>query len=149
MGQCGFLDLEPLLVGRLRERVPEGGAVKVSGDFAVVGAADNYPALHVVLPRYRVLEHNGVADARVGQVWHVATVTRDASESDPAGDVRGEHSRLVQAVIDVLNGWRYAEDRLPLVLDTPVFAPSVRDGILYFPLAFTARLTVGGNITGE
>lgn len=143
-----FLALEPLLIVRLRSRIPAARAVLSAADLADVRQATQVtPALHVLYGGYRPVEAAGRgAVVRLVQTWYVVAVVRNVAQGDAAQRVREDACALLDPVLAALIGWAPEHGGAhigPLQL-VAAPAPLIEAGYGYFPLAFTAELHLQG-----
>ena len=137
------LDLEPLLIARLKAKVPTALDVLSAVDLAAVeDQALRTPALHIY---YLGDAFDGRAvqgvDLEVEQTWGVVVVVRH--QRGPAAQ-RSQAGELMTAVIGALQGWEPSPNhgRFQRV---PAPAPLYGDGgMLFLPLYFSSRVLTSG-----
>lgn len=135
------IDYEPLIVARLRERLPAAVVV------------DTAPALDdLLLLEQRPLQHQGCYLMKLGSVavaeakpqprlrrthrWAVIVAVRNRSQIQSGAAARAESTPLGDAVIDALHGWPPAPAHLPLRFDRELM-PVYQDGLQLDSLTFT------------
>lgn len=137
------LDLEPLLIDRLKAQVPAALDVLSAADLPAVGEqALRTPALHLYYLG-DAFEDRAVqgADLEVEQTWGVVLVVRHlrgpAAQRDQAGE-------MMTSVIQALQGWE-PSPRHGRLQRTNAPAPLYGDGgTLFLPLYFTCRVLTSG-----
>lgn len=146
-----LLALEPLLVARLRDQVPQvGGAVLSAADLATVQEqAQPAPAVHVLYEGFRVIETQlDGARMRVEERWSTWVVVRNVAQLDQAGAQRADAAPIVAAVVTALSGWKPPGDA-PRFIRALRLEPGGRamysQGFAYFPLLWSTELTLRGS----
>lgn len=138
-----MLHLEPLIVARLRERLPGHVHVLSAADLAgVAEGSQPTPAVHVVYQGYRVIESrpDGRA-ARLQQTWLAVVAVRNVRDAAAGSAARGDAGQIAESVIAAMMGWKPDAINKPLTL-TSAPAAGFRAGHLYLPLAFVAETDV-------
>lgn len=137
------LDLEPLLIDRLKAQVPAALDVLSAADLPAVGEqALRTPALHLYYLG-DAFEDRAVqgADLEVEQTWGVVVVVRH--QRGPAAQ-RGQAGELMTSVIQALQGWE-PSPRHGRLQRTNAPAPLYGDGgMLFLPLYFSSRVLTSG-----
>lgn len=141
-----YFGIEPLLMARLRERVPGARAILSAADLAGVQEQQQAdPALHVFYMGDRFGDSaRGGACVEIQQTWAVVVVVR---ELRAAAVTRASAGELVGAVIAAVQGWQAGPDYGPLrriEAPQPIYRPG---GWCYFPLYFLARVLSEGSAT--
>lgn len=141
-----FMQLEQLLVARLRQCCPAARHVLVADDLDdVTKMAQRTPALHVLYGGYRPLDEGGNGKtAVIEQTWLIVCATRNAQQREGVTEKRARTADLVDQVLPALLGWRPLERGAPMHLDAAP-KPLYSDGCTYLPLAFTWKLNVQAN----
>lgn len=143
-----FLAAEPLIVARLIEACPSARAVLTARDVAeVMESSQVSPALQVYHDGWSIEEVIGMGDtSRVLEHWLVVAVVRHARQGgEAAAALREAAAPLVAEAYAALAGWRPSSELgwlRPVDPPRPVFSKSHG----YFPLAFTTRFTVSGDL---
>lgn len=137
------LSLEPLMIARLRERVPAALDVLAAADMAAVEEKKmRFPALHVYYMGDKLDDRAGDGQfAEVEQTWGVVVAVRHLSGALAQRNAAGD---LISAVLSALQGWLPGEDYSRMTrINAP--APLYRTGgYVFVPLYFTCRvLTMG------
>jgi len=139
-----YLDLEPLLIARLKAQVPSALDVLSAADLAwAEGRTLRTPALQVF---YFGDAFDDSADRgrhmEVTQTWAVIVVIRH--QQGPSAQ-RGQAGELISAVIAALQGWEPSKSHGRLArknAPAPVYGES---GYAYFPLYFSCRVLTSGS----
>lgn len=141
-----FMQLESLLVARLRETCPAAKFVLLADDLDdVTKMSQRTPALHVLYGGYRLLDEgsNGKA-AAIEQTWLIVCAARSAQQREGTTEKRIRAAELVDQALPALLGWKPLERGAPMHL-APAPKPLYSDGCTYLPLAFTWKLNVQAN----
>lgn len=139
-----FLGLEPLIINRLIESPLTDLGVRVLAvkDFGSVAESSlPKPSVRVAFVGHRILADNGpVAPgwARVEQTWLIVPAVRNVREMQTGAAAREDISPLIDIAFDALDGWPPGNGFGVLTSVTPGAAPSVYEGSLFVPLAFTS-----------
>lgn len=147
-----MLELESILVDRIKEAVPKGTHVLTANDLAGVREHGQMtPAVHVYPDATRpdsteiIRAAPGTpAQQRVTQTWAVVVVTRNASNQRSAEHARSDASELLTLMVATLLGWLPDKAFTRLFLAAaprPFFGAG---GVVYFPLLFTTSMTLHG-----
>ena len=139
-----FFDLEPEIVTRLRDLIPNGVPVLTAEELdGVQENAQAAPAVHVIYDGYSVVQATP-STALTRQRWLVVVVVKHAGgAAKAAAEAKQRAAPLVLAVIDALHGFRPAvrPGSQRLTIATPP-RPARRPPYFYFPTLFTADVPV-------
>lgn len=139
--------LEPLIVQRLRARLPQSGPGKVevltAADLAnIAEGSQPSPAVHVVLQGVSVAETRGDGRAaRLRQTWLAVVAVRNLRDAKTGSAARADAGAIAAVVAGALMGWQPEGAAAPLQLVTPPGA-GYSAGYMYLPLAFSADVVV-------
>lgn len=139
-----FLDLEQVLVDRLRAELPDTVKVFSAAELSAVQANSQIaPAVHVIYGGFKVdSTSTDRATAKITQTWYVVPVVRNvASQIDGAG-ARKEASAHIDLTLQALLGWQFDRSQAPLELIDPPPSRWIR-GLGYHPLAFRTSRSIG------
>ncbi len=140
-----WLDAEPLILHRLRERFPDATVLPwkdVPDNMSLLPlpmVALRFVGFHVV-PSDRPLPR----EARLRAEWHVIVAGREGTEHDPSGPASAQLSDLCGRVLGALLGYRPDGFPKPLMpIDTPAMFPEagVESHACGFGLEFVAVAT--------
>lgn len=138
-----FMLAEPLIVDRLKQRVPELAAVESFGELGDrPEKQQRTPAALVGLENFTVDEQRGQGErVRYQQTWNVIVVVRHARAQRSPEIAREEAGPLVAQVLANLQGAKLDEALTPLIPASSPFAPTYSGGgLFYAPLAFTTQV---------
>lgn len=132
-----FLALEPALVARLRERLPESVHVLTGADLAdVAEGSQPTPAVHVVYQGYSA---DPGPMLTITQTWLTVIAVRQVASVRSGSGARADAGVIADSVLAALHRYR-APGYRPLQLTTAP-RPGYRGGHLYLPLAWTTAYT--------
>lgn len=136
-----FLGLEPLIVARLKDRLPPNVSVLSMADTAEIDAAHQpAPAVGVFYNGYTANAERPVrATAPVAQTWVTYVVARNLARLADGTDAREDAGAIASAVIDALHGWRVGEGFGTLFL-TNAPAADYANGLFYLPLGWSVQI---------
>ena len=140
--------LEPLIVERLRSRLPQSGPDRVqvltAADLAnLTEASVPSPSVHVVLQRPgTVAESRGDGRvARLAQTWLAVVAVRNLRDGKSGSAARADAGVLAATVATALMGWQPEGAAAPLQLVTPPDA-GYSAGYMYLPVAVSASVVL-------
>lgn len=142
-GVQDFMLAEPLIVERLKERVPSLASVESFGELGDrPEQQQRTPSALVGLENFTVDEVRGNGErARYQQTWNVILVVRNARAQRSPEIAREEAGPLVAEVLRTLQGVKLDDALTPLIPASSPFAPTYSaGGLFYAPLAFTTQV---------
>lgn len=147
MTTASLTALEPAIVERLRERLPQTGPDRVhvltASDLAnITEGSQPSPAVHVVLQSWSVAESRGDGRAaRLLQTWLAVVAVRNLRDGKSGSQARADAGALASIVATSLMGWQPDGAAAPLQLVTPPGA-GYAAGYMYLPLAVAAQVVL-------
>ncbi len=143
-----WLGLETRLIERLRSVMPAEVKVLPAADLAgVVENSQATPAVQVYYRGYRLVDDQaGGGMQLVEQTWLAVVVVRNAAGQRDGAATRASASLLCNDVFKALLGYRPGAPFSSLKLANAPNAEWSKGGFGYFPLGFTSRLTVRGEL---
>lgn len=141
-----YLSAEPLILARLREKVPELVGVFSAADLdGVLESKQCHPAAHVLFDGDRVLEGHGRSSDGVCQLvdqsWYVVLVAKNARTQLTGEAARHDIGPLIMKVLRALQGWSPSPAHGPLRRVSGA-RPGFKGGFVYFPLCFLTKVSV-------
>lgn len=140
-----YLAAEPLIIARLKDKVPEFAHVGDWSEYSTLEeGAIQTPAAFVMYGGDRVNEAGGKGNVqRADQIWGVVIVVRNVAQRRAGTAIREEAGPLMAQTLAALMGWQPAPqfrelERLPA--PRPEYAKLVG----FFPLQFAAGLILKG-----
>lgn len=139
-----FLALEPAIVARLEEAMPEGVQVLTAVDMQSTIA----PSVQVIYDGYAVGQRTGAVVA-LRQQWLTVVTVRNTKTVRAGVGMRDEAGPLIDQVIEAMHRLR-VEGYMPLTLENAP-PPLYAGGFAYFPLAWSTTLNLrhGANYMGH
>ncbi len=124
-----YLMLAPLILSRLRERLPRVDVSSSWGVLAIKETPDQLPSLVVFLEEDQPAQQTGQGTVqKITQTWMVLVAVKDTEE---------ESGELISQVYRALAGWRPGPLFEPLHRVRSSYKPDVSpNGVSYFPLSF-------------
>ena len=126
-----YLEAEPLIVARLKEKIRDARIHSSWGQPVIKETTDLPPSVMVFLEDDRpgTTVANG-RDQKIEQVWLALVVVRDAEQ---------EAGPLISQVVRALAGWNPEKNRFsPFQRVKSAFSPDYSpNGVFYFPIAFS------------
>ena len=143
-----FLDLEPLLIERLQEHLPDSIEVQPEADVASGGKSGGHRTrVQVIYDGYS----SGTGPMiEVSQRWLTVIVVRNVKQVGTGQAAREDAGPMATAVIRALHRWR-PHGYMPLKLVTSPYAPGYEGGRIHLPLAWetTRKETVDESTTDQ
>ncbi len=134
-----YLEIEPLIVARLRAQIPDVPVFSSWGQPMIKEMVDLLPSIKVFLEEDKPEESVAVGrNQKIEQRWLILMVVRDAEE---------ESGLLISRIIRALAGWQPEGGRFfPLRRVQSSFMPDYSpNGIFYFPLTFATHFVFNRN----
>lgn len=124
-----YLAVEPLIISRLREQIPNTTIKSTWGAPKILENPDLAPAVLVFLEEDKPNQENGTSQ-KVEQIWLCLVVVNDA---------QNEAGPLISQVIKAMNFWQPPGETFTCFKRvksnfSPDYSPN---GVYYFPLAFS------------
>jgi hypothetical protein len=146
-GPDDYLALEPLIIARLQDQIPDLAAnVRPLADANVLadGGGNTTPALLVIYAGEAIDYPENMRQAtgteRIDQTWAVVVSVRSSTDPRAGSAARAIAGPLITRVIRTLSGWRPDEGYETLRrIDAP-FPSGYENGWLFYPLAWIVRL---------
>ena len=128
------MDLEPLLIERLAERLPEEVEVQAEADVESGQKSSGHKSrVQVIYDGYAAGSQPALIDIR--QRWLTVIVVRNVKQVSTGQAARNEAGPLATQVIRALHRWR-PPGYMPLLLVTSPWAPAYDGGRIHLPLAW-------------
>jgi hypothetical protein len=126
-----YLEVEPLIKARLKEKIPDAQILSSWGQPAIKENHDLPPSVMVFLENDRPQESVATGrNQKIEQTWLALVVVQDAEN---------EAGPLISKVIRALSGWLPKDSRFsPFKRIKSSYVPDYSpNGIFYFPLSFS------------
>lgn len=138
-----FLDLEPLLIARLQEQLPDGVEVQPEADVAAGGkSGGTKPRVQVIYDGYQAGTGPMI---EISQRWLTVIVVRNVAQVSSGQAARKQAGPLASTVIEALHRWRPPGYTLMTLTSSP-YAPGYEGGRIHLPLAWqTTRKEIAPN----